>query len=101
MANNILQAVCNEVADYPESLKQLNTYIKPGGYISVLEPLGESFSMIGKIKFKMFPLVYSNVLKSFQDVGFQIVKTFKGSFKNDKKQYVDSNEWHLTLAKKL
>ena len=73
----------------------------PGGHLCIVDPLGETYSFIGNKKYKMFPLVYGDILKSFKDAGFQVVQTEQHSFCNDDKYYVDSNKWHMTVGRKF
>ena len=49
----------------------------------------------------MFPLVYNEVIKSFREAEFQIVRTTQKLIKNDGKGFVDSGKWHLTVARKM
>ena len=101
LLNHVMQATCTGMDDYTEALKRLKNYIKPGGHISVLDPLGETYSKIGNVKFQMYPLLYNEVIKSFREAGFEIVKSIQKPIKNDGNVFIDSGEWHLTVARKI
>ena len=82
--------------DYTEALEKLSTFLTPGE-----DPLGETFSLIGQKKFEMFPLVYKEVIKSFEEARLHITQSAQKCFKNHDKHFVDSYKWHMTVAKKL
>ena len=101
LLNHVMQATCTNMEDYTEALIRLKSYIKPEGHISILDPLGETYSKIGNVKFQMYPLFYYEVIKSFREAGFEIVKTTQKPINNDGHVYIDSGEWHLTVARKI
>ena len=101
LVNHVLQAICTNMEDYTEALKKLSTFLTPGGHLCVVDPLGETFSLIGQNKFEMYPLVYTEVIKSLEETGFDVRHSLQKSFKNHDKYFVDSCKWHMTVAKKL
>ena len=103
ITNHVLQAICTNMGDYTKALKQLKSYLKPGGHICILDPLEETYAKIGNVKFKNYPLVYDEVIKSFREAGLEIVNSSKKAIIADLSEGlpVDSRWWHLTLARKV
>ena len=101
LVSHVLQAICTNMDDYTEALKRLSTFLTPGGHLCVVDPLGETFSLIGQKKFEMFPLVYKEVIKSLEEARFHVTQSLQKCFKNHDKHFVDSCKWHMTVAKKL
>ena len=68
----------------------------------IVEPKGESYSLIGKRRFEMFLYEYQDIVQCFDDAGFKIVenvqKTYHG---NEDKAFVDSYGWYLNLVQKI
>ena len=48
LINHVLQAVCTNMGDYSKALRNLKSYMKPGGHICVLDPLEETYAKIKK-----------------------------------------------------
>ena len=99
--NHVLQAVCPNMEYYTKALKKLKAYMKPGGHICVLDPLQETHAKIGNVKFKNYPLVYDEVIKSFREAGLEIVNSSKKAIIGEEELPVDASGWHLTLARKV
>ena len=72
LVNHVLQAKRTNMDDYTEALKRLSTFLTPGGHLCLVDPLGETFSLIGQKKFEMFPLVYKEVIKSLEEARFHV-----------------------------
>ena len=101
LVNHVLQAICTNMENYTEALKKLGTFLTSGGHLCVVDPLGETFSLIGQKKFKMYPLVYKEVMARLEEAGFIVTHSVQKRFKNQDKYFVDSCNWHMTIAKKL
>ena len=101
LVNHVLHAVCTNMEDYTKALRNLKSYMKPGGHIGVLDPLEETYAKIGNVKFTNYPLVYEEVIKSFREVGLEIVHSSKKAMNANEELPVDSSWWHLTLARKV
>ena len=101
LVNHVLQAVCTNMEDYTKALRNLKSYMKPGGHICVLDPLEETYAKIGNVKFTNYPLVYEEVIKSFGEAGLEIVNSSKKPINTTGEMSVDSSWWHLTLARKV
>ena len=101
LVNHVLQAICTNMENYTEALKKLSTFLTPGGHLCVVDPLGETFSLIGQKKFEMYPLVYKEVMEILEEAGFIVTHSVQKSFKNNDKYFVDSCKWHMTIARKL
>ena len=101
LINHVLQTVCTNMEDYTKALKKLKSYMKPGGHICVLDPLEETYAKIGNVKFTNYPLVYEEVIKSFEEAGLKIVYSSKKPINAEGELPIDSSWWHLTLAKKV
>ena len=50
--------------------------MKPGGHICVIDPLEQTYVLVGNVKFKNYPLVNDEVMKSFRK-GLEIVNSSK------------------------
>ena len=101
LINHVLQTVCTNMGDYTKALRNLKSYMKPGGHIYVLNPLEETYAKIGNVKFTNYSLVYEEVIKSFRGAGLEIVHSSKKAINANEELPVDSSWWHLTLGKKV
>ena len=101
LVNHVLQAICTNMENYTQALKKLSTFLTPEGHLCVVDPLGETFSLIDQKKFEMYPLVYKEVMESLEEAGYNVSHSVQKSFKNHDNHFVDSCKWHMTIAKKL
>ncbi|KAM9296657.1 nicotinamide N-methyltransferase-like [Gastrophryne carolinensis] len=69
-----LESACKDEKDYVAALGHMNSLLKPGGYLVLTGDMGNSFYMVGDVKFSCFTLTEPFVRKSVSGAGFTILK---------------------------
>ncbi|XP_029429204.1 nicotinamide N-methyltransferase-like isoform X2 [Rhinatrema bivittatum] len=72
LASFCLQVACKDQAAYISALKNINTLLKPGGHLLVVETLGESTYTVGQKVFFVLNLNEGFLRKAVREAGFAL-----------------------------
>ncbi len=94
-------AACLNEAEYRSAWQRIATLVKPGGFLLVVETLGEDQYMVDGVKFSSIPITMTTVRESLSLADFQIVKSIEDTYSGDGPKLTNSDKWHFTIAKKM
>ncbi|XP_072467156.1 nicotinamide N-methyltransferase-like [Notamacropus eugenii] len=65
-----LEAACKDLPTYQQALKNLNSLLKPGGFLVLICALKSNYYMMGNERFSCLPLTQEEIEASLEKAGF-------------------------------
>ena len=94
-----LVSACESIHLYREGLQKLSALVRPGGSIVASDVLGESFYMVGDLKFPVLSVTRDIIYQALIDAGFQDDICFS-SMAMEGDTLGDAKEYLFSTAKK-
>ncbi len=101
IANYVLLVTCKNIEEYKQGLKTVSQYLKKGGHVLVVETLNLSYVVIVGTRFRPLVLKHSEVVGSFREAGFEVLRSDEESFHDGDTSVIDSLRVHVTFARKV
>ena len=93
-------SACESVDTFREGLRKLAALVRPGGSIVGSDTLGESFYMVGDVRFPSTFLTRDNIYQALLDAGFREDVSFSSLPMEGSSGDCDAKEYLVYTAKK-